>query len=100
MQNKRAELTAFLCFLKKVTGPIKVHVDNKGIRDGLWRGNPSIRKLVMLTCGSKTWEELHLFVSQEIVVEVERVKAHRTKKDKKERSQFEVFLTDGNEKSG
>ena len=26
---KRAELTAFLCFLRKVSGPIKVHVDNK-----------------------------------------------------------------------
>ena len=25
---KRAELAAFLCLLKKVTGPIKVHVDN------------------------------------------------------------------------
>ena len=35
---KRAELTAFLCLLKKVIGPIKVHVDNKGIKDGLWRG--------------------------------------------------------------
>ena len=34
--NKRAELTAFLCFLKKVIGPIKVHVDI-GIIDGLWR---------------------------------------------------------------
>ena len=28
---KRVELTAFLCLLKKVIGPIKVHVDNKGI---------------------------------------------------------------------
>ena len=28
---KRAELTAFLCLLKKVIiGPIKVHVDNRG----------------------------------------------------------------------
>ena len=27
---KRAELTAFLCLLKKVIGSIKVHVDNKG----------------------------------------------------------------------
>ena len=27
---KRAELTAFLCLLKKVMGPIKVHVDKKG----------------------------------------------------------------------
>ena len=35
---KRAELTAFLCLLKKVTRPIKVHVDNQGIIDGLWRG--------------------------------------------------------------
>ena len=26
---KSAELTAFLCFLKNVIGPIKVHVDNK-----------------------------------------------------------------------
>ena len=32
---KRAELTAFLCLLWKVIGPIKVHVDNKGIIDGL-----------------------------------------------------------------
>ena len=35
---KRAELTAFLCFLKKVVGPIKVHVGNKRIIDGLRRG--------------------------------------------------------------
>ena len=34
---KRAELTAFLCLLRKVNGPIEVHVDNKGIIiDGLW----------------------------------------------------------------
>ena len=30
-------------------------------------------------------------------MEVEHVKAHRTKKDKKEMSQFEQFVTDGNE---
>ena len=30
---RRAELTA-LCLLKKVIGPIKLHVDNKGIMDG------------------------------------------------------------------
>ena len=35
---KRAELTAFLCHLKRVIGSIKVHVDNKGIIDGLLRG--------------------------------------------------------------
>ena len=35
---KRAEMTAFLCLLRKVIGPIKVHVDNKGIIDGLRKG--------------------------------------------------------------
>ena len=35
---KRAELTAFLCLLRKVSGPIKVHVDNKRIIDGLRNG--------------------------------------------------------------
>ena len=32
---KRAELTAFLCLLRKVSGPIKVHVDNWRVIDGL-----------------------------------------------------------------
>ena len=36
---KMAELTAFLHLLKKVMGPFKVHVDNKGIIDGLQRRN-------------------------------------------------------------
>ena len=35
---KRAELTAFLCLLKRVIGPVRVHVDTKGIIDGLRRG--------------------------------------------------------------
>ena len=30
---KRAELTAFLCLLKKLIGPIKVHVNNEGLID-------------------------------------------------------------------
>ena len=46
---KRAELTAFLCLLKKVIGPIKVHVDNKGEE----KENASVRKLAMLNYGSK-----------------------------------------------
>ena len=33
---KRADLTAFLCLLRKAIGPTMVHVDNKGIIDGLW----------------------------------------------------------------
>ena len=35
---KRAVLTAFLCFLRKVCGLMKVHVGNKGIIDGLRKG--------------------------------------------------------------
>ena len=41
----------------------------------------------------KIWEELR------ILVEVEHVKVHRTKKDKKEMSHFENFVIEGNEKA-
>ena len=47
----------------------------------------------------KIWEELQLSESREMSVEVEQVKADRTKKDKKEMSQFEMFVADGNEKA-
>ena len=40
---KRAELTAFLCLLRKAIGPTVVHVDNKRIIDGLWRGDEVLR---------------------------------------------------------
>ena len=98
---ERAELTAFLCLLKKVTaGPIKVHVDNKGIIDGLWRGE---RKCIDPKAGDadlwiKIWEELHLLMSNQILVDVEHVKAHRTEKDKKEMLQLEKFVTEDDEK--
>ena len=35
---KTAELTAFLCLLRKAIGPAMVRVDNKGIVDGLCSG--------------------------------------------------------------
>ena len=41
---KRAELTAFLCLLRKVCGPIKIHVDNKGIIDVLREGEKECTK--------------------------------------------------------
>ena len=47
----------------------------------------------------KMWEALSLLVSKENFVEVEHVKARRTKKEKKEMSHFEKFVTDGNEKA-
>ena len=81
----RTELTAFFCLLLKVIGPIKVHVDDKGIIGGLWRGE---RKCIDPKAGDadmwvKIWEGLHLPRSKEMLVEVEHVKAHRTKKGKK-----------------
>ena len=35
---QKAVLTAFLCLLKKIRGPHKVHVDNNEKTDPLWRG--------------------------------------------------------------
>ena len=96
---KRAELTAFFCLLKKVIGLIKVHVDNKGIIDRLWKGES---KCIDPNTGDadlriKIWEELQLQRSKEILVEVEHVKAHRTKREKKDMSPLEKFVTEGNE---
>ena len=54
----------------------------KQITDGLWRGG---RNCIDPKAGDA---ELHLLVSKEILVEVEHVKAHRTKKDKKDMSHF------------
>ena len=98
---KRAELTAFLCLLKRVIGPVTVHVDNKGIIDGLRRGES---KCIKPRAGDadlwiKMWEELHDLAGRGISVEVEHVKAHRTKKEKKDMSHFEKFVTEGNEKA-
>ena len=90
---KIPELRASFCLLKKVTGPIKVPVDNKGIIDGLRRGE---RKCIDPKAGDadlwiKIWEELHLLMSKEILVEVEHVKTHRTKKDKKDVAIIEIL---------
>ena len=97
---KRAELTAFLCLLKRVIGPIKVHVDNKGIIDGLRTGE---RECIKPKAGDadlwiKNWEELHSLAARDITGEVEHVKAHRTKKDKKDMSHFERFVSLDKEK--
>ena len=52
----RAELMAFLCLIKKVIGSIKVHVRQHEIMMdyGEEKENASIRKLAMLTCGSRS----------------------------------------------
>ena len=91
---KKAELTAFFCLLKKVIGPIKVHVDNKGIIDGLRRGegNYIIPKAGDAHLWIEIWDELQSLAAED------NVKAHRTKKEKSKmhRSHYEKFVTEGN----
>ena len=80
---KRAELTAFSCFLRKVCGPIEVHV--KGTIDGLRKGEKECLKPRARDADLwiKLWEELHgVWQKKGILVEVAHVKAHRTKKEK------------------
>ena len=45
------------------------------------------------------WEELHELVKRGILVEVENVKAHRTKKEKEKMTQLGMFVNEGNEKA-
>ena len=92
---------AFLCLLRNAVGLTMVHVDNKGIVDGRWRSD-------MRCIGPRAndadlwimiWEELHRFHQEGILVEVEHVKAHRTKKGMQQMSLFERFIAQGNEKA-
>ena len=82
--------------------PIKVHVDNKVKIDGLRKGEKEC--IIKPRAGDadlwiKMWEELHELVKRGILVEVELVKAHRTKKEKENMTQLERFVTEGNEKA-
>ena len=70
-----------------------VHVDNKGLVDGLWRGE-------MRCIGPRgkdadlwilIWEEWHRVHQARILVEVEHVKAPRTKKEMQPMSLLESF---------
>ena len=87
---KRAELTAFLCLLKKV------HVDNKGILDGLWRGE---NKCIGLKAKDADMWIANKLRSKEVLIEVEHVRAHRTEKERQRMSLLEKFITEGNDKA-
>ena len=75
---KRAELTAFLCLLKK--WPHQGACQQQ--RNGLWRGEGTCidPKACDADLSIKNWEELDLLTLKEILVEVEHFKAHRTEK--------------------
>ena len=85
---KRAEPTPFLCLLRKAIRPTMVHVDNKGIIDGLWRGEmrcvgPEAKDADLWIL---IWEALHRVHEEGSLVELKHVKAHRSKKDMQEMS--------------
>ena len=61
--------------------------------------NASNRKLEMFFCGSGFGKNCTFQSQKKMLVEVEHVKAHRTKKDKKDMSHFGKFVTEGNGKA-
>ena len=76
-------------------------VDNQGIIVGLRKGE---EECIKPRAGDadlwiKIWEELHELLKRGILVEMEHVRAHRTKKEKGKMTQFERFATEGNEKA-
>ena len=88
---KRAKLMAFLCIFMGIIDATPVHVDNEGIIDGLLRG-------AMKCNGSKAKDvDLWIFIREEVrrvhqagtLLDVEHVKAHRSKKRKPHMSLFE-----------
>ena len=80
---KRLEVTAFFCLFKKVIGPIKVHVDNKGIKDVLWRGEMHGPEAVDADLWIKIFGKSCIFYRQKKYCwKLEHVKAHRAEKDK------------------
>ena len=89
---KKAEFTAFLSHLRGIVGPITAHVNN----GGLWRGDmkcigPTAKDADLWTL---IWEEVPKVHQEGTLLEVEHVKAHRSKK-KQEMTLSERFVTEG-----
>ena len=98
---RRAKRTAFLCLLRKAIGSTMVHVDNKGIIDGLWK-----REMTCIGPKAKDadlwiaiWEELNNFRAKKMLLGVEHVEAHRTEKERQQMSFLEKIFTEGNEEA-
>ena len=66
-------------------------MDNKGTVDGLRKG---VKECIKPRAGD---EDLFELVWRGILVEVEHVKEHRTKKEKEKMTQLEMFVTEGND---
>ena len=88
-------------FLGRLTVLLSFMLATKGIIDGLWTGER--RWIGPLAKDADLWiliwEEIHRVHQEGIFVEVELVKAHRSKKEKQQRALFEKQITEGNEKA-
>ena len=98
---ERAELTAFIRHFRRKVDPTTDHFDNKGIIDGLWRGEmkcigPKAKDADLWLC---IWEEVRRIHQEGVLLEVEHVKAHRSKKDVQEIKLFEQFATEGHDRA-
>ena len=70
-------------------------VDNKGVVDGLWRGE---RECITPKAGdADLW--MNRLAVRDVAIEVEHVKPHLTNKEKQCMSRLEKFVTEGNEKA-
>ena len=98
---KRAELTAFLCLLKKVMDPSRCMSTTKELLTVFGEEKENvIPKLAMLICESRFGKRYTFQCQKKYWWKWSmHVKAHRTKKDKKEMKQFEKFVADDNEKT-
>ena len=78
-----------------------MHIDNKGIIVGLWKGDMNCIGPRSKRCGLRCQkrEELHRLRANEILIEVQHVEAHRTEKERQRMSLFEKFITEGNEQA-
>ena len=77
-RTMKAELTAFLCLLKRISGPTTAHLDTKGIIDGLWREMKCIGpKANDVDLWILIWE-VRRIRQEGAPLEVEHVKAHRS----------------------
>ena len=93
----RVELTAFHCLLRRIVGPITAHVDDKGIIDGLRRGEMQCidPKANDADLWILIWEEVHRLHQEGPLLEVEHAKAHRSMKEKQEMTLFGLFVKEG-----
>ena len=87
---KRADLTAFIRHFRRRVDPTTVHVDNKGIINGLWRGEikcigPEAKDADLWLC---IWEEVRRIHQEGALLEVEHVKARRSKKEKPHKTEI------------